>query len=130
MNTPPSKILLIDDDKLIIELIKSKLENEGYEVLTAYDGAEAFEFIDQQPDLIITDILMPHLSGLELLRILKNKMFSEIPVIVISQLEGDDTIYEALETGAVDFMGKPINTKELLIRVKMILSRIDSLKSS
>ena len=112
------KALIIDDDNIILEFMKSKLSKEGFEVLTATDATQAFDLLPQNPAIIITDVLMPGLTGLDFLRILKNRLLSETPIIVISVLEDSDTIYKALEIGANDYLTKPIDYEELLTKVK------------
>jgi DNA-binding response OmpR family regulator len=113
------KILVVDDDKMILEAISHYLSSEGYEVITATNGLQALELAQKEKlDLIISDIMMPDLSGLSMLSMLKQFYFNKIPVIIISALDKSDVILSSLGLGADDFMAKPINFKELLIRVK------------
>src|ERR1035437_5443664 len=99
------KILVVDDDELTLEAISHHLSNDGHEVIITDNGAKALEIIDhQEPDLIISDIMMPNMSGLTLLSLLKQFYFNRIPVILISTLDKGDVIMSALELGANDFI--------------------------
>ena len=116
------KILAVDDDRLTLELVNSALEKEGYELLMAVDGKEAIEIIENNnPDLIITDIMMPFVSGLEVISHVRNKLDSETPIIVFSAAGQEEMVLKAFNLGANDFMGKPFSPNELVIRVKRLL---------
>jgi DNA-binding response OmpR family regulator len=118
------KILVVDDDKMILKAITSSLSSEGHEIITAENGLEALEVTSHQKlDLIISDIMMPDLSGLSLLSMLKQFYFNNIPVIIISSLDKTDVILSSLGLGAADFISKPINFKELGQRVKKCLKK-------
>ncbi|MBL4578012.1 MAG: response regulator, partial [Flavobacteriales bacterium] len=98
------KILIVEDDKIMSDNLCALLKPEGYEVDVAHDGIDALKMIiDKQPNLIITDIMMPNLSGLELLNIYKGQLFQETPVIVISSMDGYDVQYFAIAVGAVAY---------------------------
>lgn len=113
------KILVVDDDVMILEAIAHNLRSEGFEVMTADDGMKALDIIEKQElDLIISDIMMPNLSGLSLLSLLKQFYYNKIPVILISALDQSPVILSSLGLGANDFIVKPINFEELLLRVK------------
>src|SRR5438105_1049621 len=113
------KILVVDDDKMVLEAITHHLTLEGYQVITAENGLQALELAQNEDlDLIISDIMMPDLSGLSLLSMLKQFYFNKIPVIIISALDKSDVILSSLGLGADDFMAKPINFRELSLRVK------------
>ncbi|MGZ4034905.1 MAG: response regulator [Bacteroidia bacterium] len=113
------KILIVDDDKLQLEAISHSLKNDGYETVVAENGYEALDIINKiKIDLIISDVMMPNISGLGLLSLLKQFYFNTIPVIIISSLDKADVILNSIGLGAVDFICKPIDFKELLIRVK------------
>lgn len=113
------KILVVDDDKLMLDAMEHSLQMAGYEVFTAEDGVKALEIIEKGDlNLIICDIMMPNMSGLGLLSLLKQFYFNKIPVILISSLDKSDIILSSLSLGAHDFIAKPINFDELLIRVK------------
>ena len=121
-----SKILLVDDEKDIIEFLQYNLEEEGFEVICAYDGEEALEKISNKPDLIILDVMMPKLDGYEVCRIIrKKKDFENIPVIFLTAKSGEIEEIKGLELGASDFIQKPISPKKLIARVKANLRKTD-----
>jgi DNA-binding response OmpR family regulator len=116
------KILVAEDEPLMLMAIEAKLKNEGFEVVTAVDGREALKTLETfVPDLIITDILMPYASGLELISIVKSDSARKVPIIVLSALGQEDTVMEAFQLGADDFITKPFNPTELTVRVKRLL---------
>jgi two-component system, OmpR family, response regulator len=113
------KILIVDDDKLMLEAISYKLKEDGYEVVMAEDGYQALDIIDKvKIDLIISDVMMPNISGLGLLSLLKQFYFNKIPVIIISSLDKADMVLHSIGLGAVDFITKPINFNNLSLLVK------------
>ena len=113
------RILVVDDDIMILEAISHNLRYEGFTVITANDGMKALDIIEKQElDLIISDIMMPNLSGLSLLTLLKQFYYNKIPVILISALDQSPVILSSLGLGANDFIVKPINFEELMLRVK------------
>jgi DNA-binding response OmpR family regulator len=117
------KILLAEDNSTLSLLLKFRLEKEGYELFMAVDGKEAVEIIDKHNlDLIITDIMMPYISGLEVISYIRNKLKVEIPIIVFSSAGQEEMVLKAFDLGANDFMGKPFSPNELVIRVKRQLS--------
>ena len=118
------KILIVEDDKTLLEAIKFKLENEGYHVEKAEDGWEALTVVERNKiDLIISDIMMPNISGLCLLSILSEFNLDKIPVIVISSLDKANIIMSAMEMSASDFMVKPINFDELCLKITLLLNK-------
>ena len=105
--------------------IEQKLKSDGHQVILTRDGREALQLVEmQQPDLIITDILMPFISGLELIGIIKSSLHRKIPIIVLSGMDQEATVLEAFELGADDFLTKPFNAVELSMRVKRTLKLI------
>jgi DNA-binding response OmpR family regulator len=117
------KILLAEDNSTLALLLKFRLEKEGYELLMAVDGNEAVDLIcTHTPDLIITDIMMPFISGLEVISHVRNKLELDIPIIVFSSAGQEEMVLKAFDLGANDFMGKPFSPNELVIRVKRQLS--------
>ncbi|HSU51055.1 MAG TPA: response regulator transcription factor [Segetibacter sp.] len=116
------KILVAEDEPLMLMAIEAKLKNEGFEVIGAQDGREALKILETTtPDLIITDILMPYTSGLELISIVKSDPNKKLPIIVLSGLGQEDTVMEAFQLGADDFITKPFNPTELSVRVKRLM---------
>jgi len=116
------KILVCEDDYMVIKAIEHKLSREGYEVEIANDGRQATEKIKtQEYDLMITDLLMPFTGGLELINLLRNDMKKTLPIIVLSKVGNEETIIEAFKLGADDYLTKPFSPNELSIRVKRFL---------
>lgn len=116
------KILLVDDDALTLKAIKHSLTQDGYLVVLAEDASKALTVLENEKiDLIISDIMMPNVSGLGLLSMLKNFYFDKIPVLLISSLAKGDVVANSLGLGAKYFLTKPIDLKELSTCVKNIL---------
>ncbi len=116
------KILVVDDEPHIVELVKYNLLQEGYEVLMAYDGVEALERAQQDhPDLIILDIMLPYTDGLEVCRQIRRA--SSVPIIMLTAKEGELERVVGLELGADDYVTKPFSPRELVARVRAILRR-------
>lgn len=122
MNTSEKKIMIIDNDDMTIEILKFLLNREGYKISIAKDGITALEQIPAiMPDLVITTIIIPLKSGLEIINHIKEN-FKEISVIALSSLgEEEDTVEEAFKLGVDDFIAKPFNPNELLLRIKRLL---------
>jgi DNA-binding response OmpR family regulator len=113
------KILVVDDDLLTLEAITHQLRSKDLDVVTAQNGFEAISIAQNgNLDLIISDIMMPEMSGLSLLCLLKQFYFNKIPVIIISSLDKADIILSSLGLGADDFLSKPIDYDRLLLRVQ------------
>jgi len=116
------KILIVDDEKPIVDSIKYTLYKEGYDVVVAYDGEDALEkFKKENPDLIILDIMLPKLSGLEVCRIIRRT--SNVPIIMLTAKGEDMDKVIGLELGADDYVSKPFSLRELVARIKAILRR-------
>jgi len=116
------KIVLAEDNSTLSLLLKFRLEKEGYNLLIAADGKQAIELIEQHdPELILTDIMMPFISGLEVISHVRNKLNKQTPIIVFSAAGQEETVLKAFNLGANDFMGKPFSPNELVIRVKRLL---------
>lgn len=113
-------ILVIDDEEININLYKDSFKEEGYEIITAHNGKEALDIIvSREPDCIVSDIMMPQMTGIELLKILKsNPQTAFIPVILVTGLGDFEDVLKGLEAGADDYLVKPINIIELKTRVK------------
>jgi two-component system, OmpR family, response regulator VicR len=121
---PPDmkKILIIEDDLLISSLVQFRLKKDGYDTHVVCDGNEGIRAIDElRPDLIITDVMMPFRSGIEIIHHAKRTQ-PDIPIIVLSSLgEEEEVVLEAFNLGVSDFIPKPFNPNELAIRVKRVL---------
>lgn len=116
------RILVVDDEPQLTRVLRTGLTSHGFDVRTAADGLAGFEvFSDWQPDLIITDLAMPNLDGLELCR--RVRAISQVPIIILSAKGEEKTKVEALDTGADDFVTKPFGIDELLARVRATLRR-------
>lgn len=124
------KILLVDDEKDLVEVIKINLEFEGYEVETAHDGDEALKRLPTvKPDLIILDIMMTKVDGWEVLHQLRSLHdFDTTPVLILSAKVEESSKLLAFGLGAEDYVTKPFSTKELVARVKALLRRSESAK--
>jgi len=117
------KILIAEDDLLMVKMLEYRLKIDRHEVIVTRDGREALQKVDEfHPDLIITDIMMPFTSGLELVRSVKAR-YSSIPIIVLSGLGQEDVVIEAFELGADDYMTKPFSPNELTVRVRRFMNR-------
>ncbi len=118
------KILVADDEPMLLKTIELKLKKEGYEIITTIDGREAVAKIEtEDPDMVITDIMMPYVSGLEIVAIVRKKTSKKIPIIILSAMEQEKVVMEAFELGADDYITKPFSLNELAIRVKRLMSQ-------
>ena len=116
------KILVAEDDPIMLATVVRHLQPTGYNVITANDGNDALRMFEEvDPDMLITDILMPVTSGLELIGYIRNNLQKQIPIIVLSALDAEDTVMEAFTLGANDFMIKPFKANELQLRIKKLL---------
>src|SRR6267378_7058226 len=121
MNQQP-RILVVDDESQIARVLRTGLKTHGYDVRVAADGVSALEtFSDWHPDLVITDLAMPNMDGLELCRQLR--AISLVPIIILSAKGEEKIKVEALDIGADDFVTKPFGIDELLARVRASLRR-------
>ncbi len=120
------KILLVDDERDIVEILQYNLEQENFTVITAHDGAEAISKLFENPDLIILDIMMPVMDGFEVCsRIRNTKGFKNIPVIFLTAKSSEADEIKGLELGANDFIKKPVSPKRLIARVKSNLRKAE-----
>lgn len=117
------KIIVVDDDVIMLQAIKTMLTTEGYKVFATTDAEDALETIQEEDfDLVISDIMMPYISGIELLSAIK-AVNKNIPIIIVSALDQKEVILTAFQEGAEDFVKKPISLSELLLRVKRVLGQ-------
>ena len=118
------KILIVDDEKPISDIIKFNMTKEGYEVVTAFNGREALEqFEAEQPDIIILDLMLPEIDGLEVAKTIRKT--SSVPIIMLSAKDSEFDKVIGLELGADDYVTKPFSNRELQARVKALLRRTD-----
>ncbi|MFC1946099.1 response regulator [Chloroflexota bacterium] len=116
------KILVVDDEKRIAEILQAYLEREGYQVITAYDGHAALELARKQsPDLLILDLMLPEISGWDVCRELRKE--SAVPIIMLTARDDTTDKVIGLELGADDYVTKPFDPKEIVSRVRAVLRR-------
>jgi DNA-binding response OmpR family regulator len=119
------KILVVDDEKKLVDIVKAYLERDGYRVIVAYDGRLALQMArSESPDLIILDLMLPEVSGWDVCRTLRTE--SNVPIIMLTALGDDSDKILGLELGADDYVVKPFNPKELVSRVRAVLRRTES----
>lgn len=123
------KILIVDDEKPISDIIKFNLTKEGYDIVTAFDGREAVTiFEEEKPDLIILDLMLPELDGLEVAKEIRKT--SHVPIIMLSAKDSEFDKVIGLEIGADDYVTKPFSNRELLARVKAHLRRTATIETA
>ena len=119
------KILIVDDEKLLVKGIKYNLEQEGYQVVTAFDGEEALRLAhDDSINLILLDLMLPKMDGLSVCRNVRT--FSDVPIIMLTAKSEDIDKILGLEYGADDYITKPFNIREVTSRIKAILRRVNA----
>lgn len=126
-----AKILVVDDEPDILEFLQYNLEKEGFEVVTANDGEEGIEMAEKEnPNLIILDIMMPKMDGVEVCRVLRSRpKFAQTAIAFLTAREEDFSQIAALETGGDDYITKPIRPRVFLSRIKALLRRTERLNS-
>ncbi len=119
------RILVVDDDRQIVRLVQSYLQQSGFTVLTAYDGEEALHAIRREkPDLVVLDLMLPKRDGLEITRVVRNdEALAALPILMLTARVEDVDKLIGLELGADDYLTKPFNPQEVVARVKAILRR-------
>lgn len=124
-----TRVLVVDDERQILRVLRAALQAGGYEVVTAGDGREGLQQFQQQtPDLVITDLAMPVMDGVELVRAIRER--SQVPVIVLSVRNAESMKVRALDEGADDYLTKPFSTPELLARIRARLRSSADLPST
>jgi DNA-binding response OmpR family regulator len=119
---PGGRILVVDDEPHIVELVRYNLAQEGFEVSTAYDGRDAIEKATKDtPDLVILDLMLPYVDGLEVCRHIRRE--SSVPILILTAKHGEQERVVGLELGADDYVTKPFSPRELVARVRAILRR-------
>jgi two-component system, OmpR family, response regulator len=122
-----SKVLIVEDDQTLLQVLSYNLNREGYAVVTAADGVQALETARQEtPDLIVLDVMLPHLDGFEVCRILRKHTNAPVIMLTARTEEGDKVV--GLEIGADDYLTKPFSMRELLARIKALLRRSEMLR--
>ncbi len=121
------KILAVDDEKHIVRLVQVNLERAGYEVVTANDGKEALQKVaEENPDLVVLDVMMPYMDGFEVLQNLRrNPATRDIPVIMLTAKAQDADVFKGWQSGVDCYLTKPFNPMELLSFVKRIFDSSD-----
>ena len=118
----PQTILIVDDERRMVSLLKSYLEQEGYRVVTAYNGREALDVARKEsPDLVVLDIMMPEMNGIEFMN--AHRAESNTPIIMLTAKVEDEDKIVGLELGADDYVTKPFKPRELMARVRNVLRR-------
>ncbi len=120
----PYKILLADDDIVFRDAMEFRLKKDGFDVICATNGNQGIELlIAEKPELVVTDVLMPFMNGLEILKIAKTELGNNTPVIILSAIGLDATMAEAFRLGVDDFVTKPFSPNELLLRINKIIKQ-------
>ena len=121
-------ILVIEDDDIMLKAIRNILNKDGFNVVTAKDGKEAFEMLENAAyDIVITDLMLPYANGLEVVsRIRNDDTKRNVGIIVVSSVGNEETITEAFRLGADDYLKKPIMAGELLLRIRKLLANKNS----
>lgn len=127
MESRNRKVLIVDDEPDILEILKYNLTNEGYDVVTAKDGDEALEKARRhQPDLVVLDVMMPKKTGVEVCEILRTQpAFKETLIIFLTAVNDEGTQIRGLETGADDYVSKPVSPKVFISRVNALFRRLN-----
>ena len=121
---PTKKILVVDDEKRIVEIVKAYLERDGYQVAVAYDGKAALDLAQKEhPDLVVLDLMLPEISGWDVCRTLRKE--SDVPIIMLTARDDTTDKIVGLELGADDYVTKPFDPKELVSRVRAVLRRYE-----
>lgn len=120
-----ARVLVCDDNTLMLRTIEYRLRTEGFEVVTVMDGHQAEDYLrhrGQQTDLVITDLLMPYMNGLELINLIRNHYHLKIPIIVLTKVNNEAIINQALEMGANEYLTKPFDPDDLSLRAKKLIT--------
>ncbi len=123
-----ARILVADDDPVAARFVASLLAEKGYEVRVALDGEHAIEIATElKPDLIVSDLVMPYRDGFDVVRAIReHRALADVPIVILSMKDREEDIVRGLETGADDYVTKPFNARELLARVRKLLTRAGS----
>lgn len=125
------KVLICEDEEVMLTALEFRLRKHGFEVILAEDGRKALQKIkEEEPDVLVADIMMPYVTGLEVLHHIRHELKSSLPVIIISALDNQDIVLEAFEIGANDFISKPFKPDELVLRIKLIIQEMNLAKAN
>ena len=120
----PVRILIAEDDLLTSKAIEHRLKQDGYEVFTAFNGKIASKILQSQEiDILLVDIHMPYVGGLELIKFVRNDLKKTFPIAVVSRIGVEETVFKAFKLGADDYITKPFNPRELSESVKKLLNK-------
>ena len=118
------KILVVDDEVKIVEVVKAYLEKEGYEVFEAYNGTDAINLFEKHnPNLIVLDLMLPDMTGEDVCKVLRKK--SRVPIIMLTAKVKESNILNGYDIGTDDYITKPFSTKQLVAKINAILRRLD-----
>jgi len=118
------KILIVEDDSMTRKAIEHRIKMDGFDVISAVDGKDALDVLKRESvDFMITDLHMPHISGLELIKYVRNELKKNIPIIMLTRVGLEETVLLAFELGADDYITKPFSPTELSLRIKKALLR-------
>jgi two-component system response regulator VicR len=124
--TKLKKILICEDEEILLTALKFRLQKQGYELLLSSNGTEGKALAKtEQPDIIVTDIDLPGASGAEFVDYVRNDLHSDTPIILITPLEKGDEILDAIAKGATDFVTKPFKPVELVLRISSVFQTIE-----
>lgn len=122
------KVLLIDDDLPSLTLLEFKLKNAGYEIELAHDGQEGKDKLNAfTPDMVITDLMMPKLTGLDLIKIIRLDLKLDIPIIMLTSAGQEQIVMQAFELGSNDYITKPYDTEELIRRTALLIENFQEI---
>lgn len=119
-------LLVCEDDNMTLKVIEHRLKRDGYNIISAIDGQQAKEILSTSEyniDIILTDIHMPHMSGLDLVSFVRTELKLTIPIVILTRIGLEKTVMEAFELGADDYITKPFNVDDLSLRIKKQLIR-------
>jgi DNA-binding response OmpR family regulator len=126
LSSPHADVLVVDDDRKTVDLVRLYLERSGYSVRVAYDGRQALELArGRRPDLVVLDLMLPHLDGLDVCHVLFDEV-GRVPVIMLTARTTEADKLAGLESGADDYVTKPFSPRELVARVKAVLRRAET----
>ncbi|MBI4498908.1 MAG: response regulator transcription factor [Chloroflexi bacterium] len=116
-------VLVVDDEPRILRLLRSVLEENDFQVVTVADGAEALEALEERPDVVVLDVMLPEMDGYEVMRRIRE--LSPVPILMLTARTEDRDKIRGLESGADDYLTKPFNPDELVARVKSLMRRVE-----